>query len=87
MPNDFPYALTAHSAKVIDERSISLDWIIYVLKHPMKVESDREDATLRHAMASIPERGDRVLRVVYNEKSKPWRIITAYFDRKQRSRS
>jgi hypothetical protein len=42
---------------------------------------------LRHALAHIPEYGGRVLRVVYNRTTIPWRIVTAYFDRKERSGS
>jgi hypothetical protein len=49
-------------------------------------EPDREDPELRHALARIPEYGDRVLRVVYNQTTVPWRIITVYFDRTQRNR-
>jgi hypothetical protein len=30
----------------------------------------------------IPERGDLVLRVVYNETVLPWSVVTAFFDRK-----
>jgi hypothetical protein len=87
MPDDFPYDLTAHAAKVIAEREIPLAWVLRVLAQPMKTEPDKQDPALRHALASIPEHGGRVLRVVYNERTKPWRIVTVYFDRKQRSGS
>jgi len=50
-------------------------------------ESTRESVlTLRHALARIAERGDRVLRVVYNASVNPPRVVTAYFDRRQRGR-
>lgn len=29
---------------------------------------------------AVPERGFRVLRVVYNETTEPHRVVTAYFD-------
>jgi hypothetical protein len=39
---------------------------------------------LTHALAKIPECGDRVLRVVYNAYVDPLRVVTAYFDRRER---
>ena len=48
--------------------------------------SDTIGLLLRHALARIPERDDRVLRVVYNENVHPWRIVTAYFDRAMRGK-
>lgn len=86
MPDEFSYALTAHAARVIAKREIPLSWVGRVLRHPMRTEVDRDDPALRHAMARIPEYGDRVLHVVYNETTEPWLIVTAYFDRRQRGR-
>ena len=43
--------------------------------------------TLRHALGTIAERGGLMLRVVYDPTSKPRRVITAFFDRRARSRS
>jgi Domain of unknown function (DUF4258) len=82
----FPYALTAHAAKVVAERGIPTAWIGRVLAHPEKTEPNRDDPALRHALAHIPEHEQRVLRVVYNETTEPWLIVTAYFDRTQRNR-
>ncbi len=86
MSEGFPYALTAHAAKVIAERGIPMAWVARVLAHPEKTEPDRDDPTLRHALARIPEYEERVLRVVYNETTEPWLVVTAYFDRTQRNR-
>lgn len=87
MPGDFPYALTAHATRVIAERDIPLEWVARVLEHTQRTEPDSEDPALRHALAAIPEYGGRVLRVVYNDSVRPWRIVTVYFDRTQRSGS
>ena len=76
------YRLTAHAQRTIAERGISLIWLDRVLSHPLTVEADKEDPKLRHALGRIPERGDRVLRVVHNETVMPWSVITAFFDRK-----
>jgi hypothetical protein len=86
MSDGFPYALTAHAAKVIAERGIPMAWIARVLAHPEKTEPDRDDPAIRHALARIPEHEGRVLRVVYNETTEPWLIVTAYLDRTQRNR-
>ena len=78
--------MTAHAAKVIAEHEIPMAWVARVLAHPEKTEPDRDDPTLRHALARIPEHEQRVLRVVYNETTEPSLIVTAYFDRTQRNR-
>ena len=76
------YYLTSHAQKMIAERHISSAWIDQVLANPMAVERDKDDPRLCHALGRITERGDRILRVVYNETVKPWPVITAFFDRK-----
>jgi Zn-finger domain-containing protein len=42
--------------------------------------NDAEDHTLAHALKAIPEKGFKILRVVYNETTEPVAIITAYFE-------
>ncbi|PSM47183.1 hypothetical protein C7Y66_21130 [Chroococcidiopsis sp. CCALA 051] len=81
MSTDFPYILTNHARKRIMQRGISLDWIVRVLENPDHEQPDAEDPELFKAWGYIPELGNRVLCVVYNETSTPWRIVTAYFDR------
>jgi hypothetical protein len=49
--------------------------------HPQRTAADGTDPELRHAIAPIPEHGDRYLRVIYNPNVAPWRVVTAYFDR------
>ena len=83
---DLSYSLTAHAANVIAERRIPEEWVARVLRAPMRVEADSHDPTLRHALAAIPENDGRVLRVVYNDTVRPWQIVTADFDRKERGR-
>ena len=46
---------------------------------PASLEVEHHDMFRRRAR--IPEHGNRVLRVVYNERTVPWRIVTAFFDR------
>ena len=81
-----PYLLTAHASKVIEEREILIEWVVQTLKKPERLEDDINDSLLCHALAKIPEHGNRVLRVVYNKSTTPWRIVTVYFDRAQRGK-
>ena len=87
MPGNVPYELTAHAARVLKEREIPVEWAVRVLERPERTEADKADPALRHALARVPEYGGRVLRVVYNGTTTPWRIVTVYFDRKERSGS
>jgi hypothetical protein len=78
----FPgFVLTDHAVVVLRERQIPREWVRRVLEHPLLRLPDPEDPALFHALAPIPEREDRVLKVVYNGKKEPWRVVTAYFDR------
>lgn len=60
------FTTSQHAEDVIRERGISRDWISLVLDAPGRIEKDREDTTLIHALAVIPGRENRVLRVIYN---------------------
>lgn len=80
------YKLTIHAATVIAERAIEAAWIERVLSRPEQTEVDRWDPSLTHAVGRIAERDHRVLRVVYNASVHPPRVVTAYFDRRQRGK-
>ena len=80
------FDLTAHAATAIAKRGIDPEWIGRVLSGPEWVEQHASDPALRHALARIAEHGGRVLRVVYNADAKPLRVVTAYFDRRQRGK-
>ena len=86
MPEKIHFELTAHAIAVMAERQIPLAWVERVLMGPEHIEPDRIDTDLRHALGRIPERDDRILRVVYNKSTKPWRVVTAYFDRAMRGK-
>ena len=74
------YILTEHAQKRLLKRKILPEWIAATLEHPVRTENDPEDPELAHALRPIPERGFRVLRVVYNETVEPLRVVTVYFD-------
>lgn len=56
-----------------------------MLNHPSRVEQDRSDPTLRHALGRVAEREGRILRVIYDQEI-PWRIVTASGDRAQKDK-
>ena len=81
------YELSDHAADVIAEREIETTWVVRVLTKPERTEPDRSDPILTHALGRIAERDDRILRVVYNASGNPPRIVTVYFDRRQRGKT
>ena len=67
------------------QRGITDDEIRRTLINPDRVERDPDDSELMHAVKRFFRDGDSiVLRVVYNEVRRPWRIVTVYFERKTR---
>jgi hypothetical protein len=81
------YELTHHALSAIAEREIKITWVVRVLTKPERTEVDRSDPALTHALSRIDECDDRVLRVVYNASVDPPRIVTVYFDRRQRGKT
>jgi len=84
--NAHSFTLTLHASHMVQERQIDLRWIQDVLSSPEKLEPDKVDPQLRHALGRIAAENNRVLRVVYNETEEPWRVVTVYFDRGQRGK-
>lgn len=79
-----PYILTDHARERILQRNIQEEWVERAISAPDLLELDSEDPVKRHAFKVIPENGNRVLRVIYNEITTPRSVISAYFDRKRR---
>jgi hypothetical protein len=75
------FVLSAHAETVMAERSIKREWVERILSNPAKIDPDRTDAELKHALGRISEHGNRVLRVVYNGAVRPPMVVTVYFDR------
>jgi len=70
----------------MDKRNIPVKWLERVLAMPQVSESDVIDPDLEHRLAAIPERENRVLRVIVNTKIIPERVVTMYFDRNMRGK-
>lgn len=79
-----PYELSAHAELVLSERGISLVWLERTLTEPDNIRSDARDSDLVHCLRVIPEHGGRVLRVVVNQSIIPRRVVTVFFDRRER---
>jgi hypothetical protein len=80
------YALTAHAEMALSERNIMIGWLEQVLLRPTRVEPDKLDPDLTHALGRIQQQDNRVLRVIYNHRSRPVKIVTVYFDRAMRDK-
>ena len=80
----FPYRLTTHARVSLGRRRIRLAWGQRAIEQPERTERDCEDPALRHALLPIPEHENRVLRVVYHDTTRPFRVVTCYFDRRMK---
>ena len=78
--NDFEW--TQHGKEMLEERNIREEWVLRALRQP-DYNNEREDGNV-HYVKAIPERGDRILRVVVNPHVFPNRILTVFFDRRLR---
>lgn len=75
------FTLSKHAEDTIREREINPEWVYATMSAPENSEQHPEDPTVVFAFRRIPEFGNRVLRVVYNQTKQPPHVVTAYFDR------
>jgi len=79
--------LTEHAKVQIIERNLELKWIAEAILNPIYSESDQDDPKLTCTYGKITDstkQKDRVLKVVYNKNTTPWKVVTCYFDRTAR---
>ena len=62
---------TGHATRVMDERTIPVEWVEQAVAEPMMHTLDPNDPELDRFFHRIPERDDRVLRVVVNTNVVP----------------
>ena len=86
MKKQLKLRFTQHALFVLKERQIPIEWVERVLNQPEKILTDKENATLRHALSRIPEFDNRVLRVIFSDEIEHIRVITVYFDRQMRNK-
>lgn len=68
---------------MLKERKILPEWIDITIEDPDYTKF-RDDGTM-HYIRSIPENGNRFLRVLINPSVEPNLIITLFFDRRIKS--
>lgn len=78
--NQMSFIVTEHAKKRCVRRNIQPEWIKNALNFPVRIECDSDDGSLLHAIWPVPEKGYRVLRVIYNGTVNPVAVVTAYFD-------
>ena len=74
------FNLTDHAKKRCLRRKIKNEWIGMTLENYLRIESDEEDESLKHVFWPVPEKGYKLLRVIYNETTDPVNVVTAYFE-------
>lgn len=70
-----------HAEVAPREREIERDWIEQAIGAPDWEAPDEGDPFLRRAYMAIPERGGRILRVVYREDERGFFVVTVFLDR------
>lgn len=75
-----------HAVRVLSEREIPVAWVNQTVDAPALRTIDPNDSNIERFFRVIPEYGDRVLRVVVNTSSSPWRVVTLFFDRGMRGK-
>ena len=76
--------LTRHAREMLAERNIRQEWLERTIRSPKLVEPDPLRPGVLRAFRRIPERDNRVLRVVYVRRTDTVRVITVFFDRRAR---
>ncbi len=72
---------TEHAKEAIQQREIHYQWINQTLAQPELRMEDPNDPTVERFFRTIPDYGNRILRVAVNTKSWPWRVVSVFFDR------
>ncbi|MGN7293283.1 DUF4258 domain-containing protein [Rhizobium sp. SAFR-030] len=81
---DKPLRFTTHCETVIAERQLDRAWVEETVRHPDWREDDPSGPPVERRFSIIPQRENRILRVVCLETATEIRIITAFLDRKAR---
>lgn len=79
-----PLQFTLHAETVISERQLDRAWIELTAREPDWTETDPSGPPTERRYRRIPERDDRIMRVICLETATEIRIITAFLDRKAR---
>jgi hypothetical protein len=75
-----------HAMTVLRERGLESSWVERTIRSPVRQNRDPRDAGLSRAYAPVPERDERIMRVVYREMDRTILVVTAFLDRGAKSR-
>jgi hypothetical protein len=68
------------------ERELKQEWVEDAIANPDWTEADPAGPGIARSFKAIPQRDNRVLRVVWVETPEALRVITAFLDRRARRR-
>ena len=77
---------TKHAVHAMAERVIPMEWVELVVAEPSLRIPDPNDPEVERFFRSIPERGNRILRVAVNTRVAPWRVVSVFFDRNMKGK-
>ena len=80
------YVLTFHAESVLRERKILIEYVERTINDPELFLKDKIDMELEHYLKMIPENRNKVLRVILNNTTVPFKIVTVYFDRSMKGK-
>ena len=75
---------TSHALDVMERRGIRPEWVERAVTAPERRIRDPSDWTLERFFRRIIESDGKVLRVVVNTESDPWRVVITFSDRSMR---
>lgn len=84
MADPKPLLLTQHARDAFEERELLMEWVERTVREPEWTRPDPRRVGVERRFRSIPEFGNRVLRVVCYETALEIRILTVFFDRTAR---
>ncbi|MCP1716375.1 hypothetical protein J2T58_002252 [Methanocalculus alkaliphilus] len=73
---------STHAKSMMHERMIQEEWVLNTVLFPDRVEERKDDEV--HYLKVIPDAKGKVLRVIINPILSPNRVITIFFDRRER---
>jgi hypothetical protein len=79
-----PLHFTLHAETVISERQLDRSWIELNVREPDWQETDPSGPPTEWRYRRIPQRDDRIMRVICLETTTEIRFITAFLDCKAR---
>ncbi|MCQ1538176.1 DUF4258 domain-containing protein [Methanocalculus taiwanensis] len=74
--------LDRHTIERGDQKEPAKEWVLNTVLFPDRVEERKDDEV--HYLKEIPDAKGKVLRVIINPILSPHRVITVFFDRRER---